>query len=92
MTTQLTMTGDDWLSDGQRKRTQRAEARRAAAAITCAKRLEAAAESLSAFLRACNDCGDGSGDEQRGISDGRHRLIADLMEYSTYLEGRYGRG
>lgn len=87
---QTTMTGDDWTSDRDKRRTSQRQAARKKAALDCAKKLDAACEALSAFLRACNDCSDGSGDTQRGISDGRQMMIRDLAEYSGYLESKYG--
>lgn len=86
---QTAMTGDDWLSDRDRKSQARAEAARKKAGLACAAKLEAAAEALSAYLSACRECNDKSGDELRGISDGRHRLISDCMEYSGFLRSRY---
>lgn len=87
--TQLSMTGEDWLSDRDRKSQARVDAARKRAALTCAAKLTAAAEALSAYLHACRECRDNSGDELRGISDGRHRLIADCMEYACYLDSVY---
>ena len=87
---QTAMTGDDWLSDRDRKSQARAEAARRKAALNCAAKLEAAAESVSAYLAACRECNDGSDDTQRGLADGRHKLIADCMEYSGWLESVYG--
>lgn len=87
---QTAMAGDDWLSDRDRKAQARAEAARKKAALACAKRLEAAADAVSDYLSACRECNDGSDDTQRGLSDGRHRLIADCMEYAGWLESLYG--
>lgn len=86
---QLAMHGDDWLSDRDKHKQARAEAARKKAALACAKKLEAAAEALTHFMHACNECRDGSGDEMRGVSDGRYRMIHDLMEYASWLEGKY---
>ena len=88
---QLAMSGDDWLSDRDKKRTSKAIATRAKAGLACSKQLLEAVHSLQAYLRACNDCCDGSGDEQRGYGDGRRIMIENLMEYSTYLGGLYDR-
>lgn len=52
---QTTMTGDDWLSDRDRKSQARAEAARRKAAMTCAAKLEAAAQAVSAYLAACRE-------------------------------------
>lgn len=83
------MTGEDWLSERERRSRARAQATRRKAALLCAAKLEAAAEAVTAYLAACRDCQDGSDDTQRGIADGRHRLIADCMEYSAWLESVY---
>lgn len=66
------------------------ESARKKAAIDCAKKLKAACESMNKFLAACNDCADGSGSEQRGISDGRIVMVGNMSEYATYLDDRYG--
>lgn len=88
---QLAMNGDDWMSDSDKKAHAKAEKRREKAAVSCSKKLEAAADALNEFLHACNDCKDGSGQEIRGAADGRLRLISDMMEYSGYLDSKYGR-
>jgi len=87
--TQLSMAGDDWTSDRDRKAQARAEAARKKAGQACAKKLEAAADALNAYLSACNECNDVCGNERTSIADGRVRLIADLMEYAGWLEGVY---
>lgn len=89
---QTTMTGDDWTSDQDKRRAAKLATARKKAGIDCAKKLNAAAKALSDYLMACNECRDGSGSEQRGISDGRNMLIRDICEYSGYLESRYCRG
>lgn len=83
------MAGDDWLSDNDKRRTARNIATRKKEGLACAKKLEDAATSLQAYLRACNECNDGSGDGERGYGDGRRIMIINLLEYSTYLEGKY---
>lgn len=88
--TQLAMTGDEWVSERDKKAQKRAEAARKATALSCAKKLLAASEELSKFLSACRDCRDGSGDEFRGISDGRQILIGDITEYAYYLNSKFG--
>lgn len=85
------MTGDDWKSDRERKSEARAIHARKKAGIACAKKLEAAADALSEYLNACRDCADGSGDEQRGIADGRTILIGNIMEYASWLDGLYNK-
>ena len=86
---QLNMMGDDWKSDKQRKAELRAEATRKKAGLACAKKLETAAKSLTEYLAACRECADGSGDEQRGIADGRTILMRDITEYATWLDRLY---
>ena len=88
---QLSMHGHDWTSDADRKAQARAEKRRVKAALACAKKLEAAADAVNEFLAACNECRDGSGQELHGSADGRIRLISDMMEYSGYLESKFGK-
>lgn len=90
MVEQITLGGtDDWKSARQRAGEKRAEAARKKAAIACAKKLEAAAEAVIAYLSACRECDDGSDDRIQGISDGRHQLIGSMMEYSCWLLGVY---
>ncbi|MFL3632166.1 hypothetical protein [Xanthomonas campestris] len=48
---QTSMTGDDWLSDNDRKRKARAIELRKKAGQNCAKKLQAAAEALSDYAR-----------------------------------------
>ena len=67
----------------------RKAARRARAGAVAARKLFAAVDALSAYLRACNDCRDGSGDEKTSIADGRHKLIGDMSEYATWLESKH---
>lgn len=87
--TQASMTGDDWLSDGDRKRQAKAEVARKKAAQACSKKLEAAADSLCEFMFACTECGDGSRD--RGADDSRRLLQASMREYATYLDQAYNK-
>lgn len=87
---QLAMTGDEWVSERDKKAQKRAEAARKAAALSCAKKLLAASDELSKFLSACRDCMDGSGDELRSISDGRQILMRDITEYAYYLNSKFG--
>lgn len=86
---QLTMSGDDWLSDQDRKSQARAVAKRKRAGQDCAKKLKDAAEALNAYLHACRDCADGSDDKRMGQSDGRLILVGNIMEYASYLDGLY---
>ncbi|MEX8520033.1 MAG: hypothetical protein AB3X44_16105 [Leptothrix sp. (in: b-proteobacteria)] len=85
---QLTMAGEDWLSDRDRNRTKKAEAAKKKAALDCARKLEAAAESLNAFMSACRECGD---QFERGAGDGRLRLVEDCMEYAMYLQSVFAK-
>lgn len=85
--TQLTMTGEDWLSDRDRKAQAKAEAARARAARKTAKALQDAAEAVSEFKFACLECGDGSATLR--ADDGRDRLSLQMREYSAWLERVY---
>lgn len=84
---QVSMTGDDWLSDRDRKAQARAEAARKKAALICAKKLQAAADALSDFGMACLECNDAS--SPRRADDGRTLLAASMREYAGYLESVY---
>lgn len=85
--TQLQMTGDDWLSDGDKKRQARAEAARKKTAIACATALDKACGALSAYMMACLDCNDAS--SPRRDDDGRRLLMQSMREYANWLEGAY---
>lgn len=61
----------------------KAEANRKKKALACAKALETASSTLSAFLIACNECNDASG--SRGDDDGRILLMRNMNEYRGYL-------
>lgn len=65
----------------------KAEANRKKKALACAKALEAASSSLSAYLIACNECKDASG--SRGDDDGRLLLMRNMTEYKGYLTSVY---
>ncbi len=88
---QSKMTGPDWLSDRERRAQAKAETNRNKAGIAAAKKVEAAVSAVAEFLRCCNACRDGSGDEQRGISDGRHILMREMREYAGWLDSKYVR-
>ena len=88
---QSKMTGPDWLSDRERRAHAKAEANRTKAGSAAAKKLEAAIAAVAEFLHCCNACQDGSGDEKRGISDGRHILMRDMREYASWLDSKYVR-
>jgi hypothetical protein len=79
------MTGDDWMSDRDRARQNLKESKRHKTGLKAAKALDTAIAALREYLNACNDCRNGSGDEKRGISDGRHILMESMAEYSSYL-------
>ena len=61
----------------------KAEANRKMKALACAKALEAASNSLSEFLIACNDCNDASA--SRGADDGRVLLMRNINEFKSHL-------
>ena len=86
---QLTMAGDDWLSDNDRKRQARAEAARRKAALRAAEKLHAAADSVAEFALSCLECNDGSGPKR--ADDGRTILSAGMREYAGWLESVYGK-
>ena len=88
---QISITGDDWTSERDRKAQARREAARKKAGLECQRRLEAAAVALHNYVSACNECRDGSGSERMGLSDGRFRLASDCIEYAGFLEGKYSR-
>ena len=89
MNLQITMAGDDWLSDRDRKAQARAEARRKAAALKCSRKLDEARDALNEFLGACLDCGHV---EATRLDDSRRLLMRDMSEYSSYLDSVYNRG
>lgn len=89
MNAQLTMTGQDWTSDRDRTRQRKAETARRAAGLKAAKALSKAAEAIQAYLEACRECRDGSGDEKMGAGDGRRILIGNMSEYMGWLNTRY---
>ena len=86
---QLAITGEDWKSDRAKAAEARAIKKRDTAGRACSKALEAASKALGTYLQACRECNDGSGDEERGLSDSRHRLITDTSEYATFLESKH---
>jgi hypothetical protein len=85
--TQLTMTGEDWLSDRDRKAQARAEAARRKAAIKAAEKLQAAADAVAEFSMACFECNDAS--RPMGADDGRNMLSANMREFAGWLESVY---
>jgi len=89
MTHQLTITGEDWLSDNDRKRQARAEVARRKAALRAAEKLHATADAVAEFALACLECNDGSGPKR--ADDGRTILSAGMREYAGWLESVYGK-
>lgn len=82
--TQLTMTGEDWLSDRDRKALAKAEAARAKAARKAAKALQDAADSVAEFAMTCVECQDVSA--PRAADDSRYRLGTEMRDYAAWLE------
>lgn len=81
--TQLTMAGDDWLSDRDRARDKAAQARLRKAEQKAAKALHAAAEALDDWMRAYCDVHP----DRMGLGDQRRRLSADCRELASYIDG-----
>lgn len=65
------------------------QAKKRAAGIALAKRLDEAVNATNAYLHACGDCQDGSG--LKGPDDGRLLMIETMKEYSMYLDGLYNK-
>lgn len=84
---QLSMTGDDWLSDRDRKQIVRAEAARKKTGLACAKALDKACEALSHHMMACMECKDASSPLRD--DDGRTLLMQSMREFANWLEGVY---
>ena len=89
MSTQLAITGDDWTSNRDRKAHERTEVARKKAALVCAKKLEAAADALNDFLKACHECNDAGRD--RGADDSRRILQASMREYAGHLDSVFNK-
>ena len=83
---QLAMTGDDWLSDRDRKQEARAKATLKKTSIVCADRLDAAVEAVQAQMRAHYAA---HGEIKNIGIDGRQRLIEDMAEFASFLRGLY---
>jgi hypothetical protein len=75
------------LFPGTKPREIRAVVARRKAALALAKRLEAAADAMNAFMSACMECDDESA--PRRADDGRATLMRNMMEYAGYLESVY---
>jgi hypothetical protein len=86
---QAAMSGDDWLSERDRRSQAKAEAARKKAAVACSKKLQAAADSLSDLMAACNECQDGS--SVRREDDGRILLMRNILEYAGWLDSVYSK-
>jgi hypothetical protein len=84
---QISMTGEDWISDRDRKAQTKAKAARAKAALKAAKALQDAAEAVSDFAMACLECNDES--SPRRDDDSRYRLTSDIRDYASWLERVY---
>lgn len=87
MTHQLTMSGDDWLSERDIKTIKRLQAARQRAAQKAAASLQRAADDLAAFSMACMECNDAS--SPRREDDGRTLLQRSIREYGAWLEEVY---
>lgn len=74
-------------SDRDRKRHERAQAKKAAAALACAKALRNAERALSKFAGACWDAGD----VPKGRDDTRFTLGESMGEFAGFLESVYDR-
>lgn len=85
---QTTMTGDDWLSDRDRKGVAKAQQRKRKAGATAAKKCRDAADAIQAFIHACGEANDGSGVKRS--DDQRLLFVRDLRDYVAFLEQRYG--
>ena len=83
---QTSMTGDDWLSDKDRKRQTAAQRHLVNVSRECASRMRTTAESLRKQYRAYIDAGH---PDRQGDADGRLRLAADLDELAAFFEGVY---
>lgn len=84
MTHQLTMSGNDWLSDRDIKTIKRLQAARQKAAQKAAASLQRAADDMAAFSFACMECNDDSA--PRREDDSRTILQRNMREYAGWLE------
>ncbi len=84
---QISMAGNDWLSERDRRQQARAEAQRRKTAKAAAAKLFAAAEALTEFSMACMECNDSSSPTR--ADDSRALLRSDMLEYAAYLDGVY---
>lgn len=81
---QLAMTGDDWISDRDRKAHARAEVERKKTATALVAQLQKSVEAMNKFISACHQCGDA---KVLNRDDGRQLLREQMQEYAFYLEG-----
>lgn len=63
--------------------------RRRKKALQAARKLEAAADAINAYMNACRDCEDGTAVKTGNGIDGRNRLIRDMTEFASYLDTLY---
>lgn len=87
---QLSITGDDWLSESEKKRAKKAIAVRKKKAILLARKLESASDAMNEYLGACRDCQDGTTVKDGNGVDGRVQLIRQMTEFASYLDMLYG--
>lgn len=83
---QLAMTGDDWISDRDKKSQAKANAHLKKTSIEAAAKMRSAAEALRKQLRAYIDAGH---PDRKGLSDGRLILASDLDELAAHFESVY---
>ena len=83
-----TMTGDDWLSDRDRKAKTKAHQRKRKAGATAARKCREAADAIQAYISACGEAGDGSAVTRS--DDQRLMFVRDLRDYQAFLEMRHG--
>ena len=84
---QLTMTGDDWTSDRDRKAQARAVAERKKAAQALEAQLDKSVAAMQKFINACHACGD---QKVQNADDGRQRLREQMQEYAHWMAIAYG--
>ncbi|KRB40264.1 hypothetical protein [Acidovorax sp. Root70] len=67
------------------------EASRKKAGLAAAAKLEAAADALNAYMRACRECADASNPDRNGAADSRVILVSQCSHYSSYLQDIYSK-
>lgn len=80
---QITMTGDDWASDHDRKVQAKAVAVRKKAAQELIAQLDKSVAAMQKYINACYACGD---PKVLNADDSRQRLREQMQEYATYLD------